>query len=41
VQNGAFIADNKTLALLEQDWEKEGIYKKVSSQGFQYHLARV
>jgi hypothetical protein len=41
VQNGAFIADNKMLALLEQDWEKEGIYKKVSAQGFQYHLARV
>ncbi len=41
VQNGAYITDNKMLALLEADWEKEGIYKKVSAQGFQYHLARV
>ena len=40
VQDGAFIADPKTLALLEQDWAKEGIYKKVSAQGFQYHLTR-
>ena len=40
VQDGAWIADNKQLALLEQDWAKEGIYKKVSAQGFQYHLTR-
>lgn len=40
VQDGAFIADPKTLALLEQDWAVEGIYKKVSAQGFQYHLTR-
>jgi len=38
VQNGALIADHKMLALLEQDWAAEGIYKKVSSQGFQYHM---
>ena len=40
VQNGAFIADHKQLALLEKDWAEEGIYKKVSAQGFQYHLTR-
>jgi hypothetical protein len=41
VQDGAWIADRKMLALLESDWAKEGIYKKVSAQGFQYHLTRV
>jgi hypothetical protein len=25
---------------LEGDWAKEGIFKKVSAQGFQYHLTR-
>ena len=40
VQNGARINNPKTLALLEQDWAEEGIYKKVSAQGFQYHLTR-
>lgn len=40
VQDGAFVADRKMLALLEADWAKEGIYKKVSAQGFQYHLTR-
>jgi hypothetical protein len=40
VQEGARIVDNKMLALLEQDWEKEGIFKKVSAQGFQYHMPR-
>jgi hypothetical protein len=40
VQDGAFVADRKTLALLEQDWAKEGIYKKVTAQGFQYHIPR-
>ena len=40
VQDGATIVDKKTLKLLESDWEKEGIYKKVSAQGFQYHMPR-
>jgi hypothetical protein len=40
VQDGALIADRKTLALLEADWAKEGIFKKVSAQGFQYHMPR-
>jgi hypothetical protein len=40
VQAGAFIADRKTLRLLEADWAKEGITKKESAQGFQYHLTR-
>lgn len=40
VQDGAVIVDRKMLALFEQDWEKEGIYKKVSAQGFQYHMPR-
>jgi len=38
VQDGAVIADRKTLRLLEQDWAAEGIFKKVSAQGFQYHM---
>lgn len=38
VQDGALIADRKTLRLLEQDWAAEGIFKKVSAQGFQYHM---
>ena len=40
VQDGALIADRKMLALLEGDWAKEGIFKKVSAQGFQYHMPR-
>lgn len=40
VQDGAFVGDPKMLALFEADWAKEGIYKKVSAQGFQYHLPR-
>jgi hypothetical protein len=40
VQDGATIVDKKTLKLLEADWESEGIYKKVSAQGFQYHMPR-
>ena len=40
VQDGARVINNKMLALLEADWEKEGIYKKVSAQGFQYHMPR-
>ena len=40
VQDGALIADRKTLRLLELDWAKEGIFKKVSAQGFQYHMPR-
>lgn len=38
VQDGALIVDRKTLRLLEQDWAAEGIFKKVSAQGFQYHM---
>ena len=40
VQDGALIADRKMLRLLESDWAKEGIFKKVSAQGFQYHMPR-
>ena len=40
VQGGALIADRKMLRLLESDWAKEGIFKKVSAQGFQYHMPR-
>ena len=38
VQNGAIVADRKMLALLESDWSKEGITKKETPQGFQYHM---
>jgi hypothetical protein len=40
VQDGAFVGDPKMLALFEADWAVEGIYKKVTPQGFQYHLPR-
>lgn len=40
VQDGALIADRKMLRLLESEWAKEGIFKKVSAQGFQYHMPR-
>jgi len=40
VQDGAFVRDPKMLKQLEADWALEGIYKKVSAQGFQYHLTR-
>lgn len=38
VQNGARVIDRKMLALLESDWAQEGIYKKETPQGFQYHM---
>jgi hypothetical protein len=40
VQDGAFIADKKMLRVLEADWEQEGIFRKESAQGFQYHMPR-
>ena len=40
VQDGALIADRRMLRLLESDWAAEGIFKKVSAQGFQYHMPR-
>ena len=40
VQAGAVIRDRKMLNLLEGDWEKEGIFRKESAQGFQYHMPR-
>jgi hypothetical protein len=39
-QDGALIADRKMLRQLESDWAQEGIFKKVSAQGFQYHMPR-
>lgn len=39
--DGAGVKDNKTLALLEQDWSAEGITKKVSAQGVIYRLTAV
>jgi hypothetical protein len=40
VQAGAVITNRRLLALLEADWAKQGIYKKETPQGFQYHLVR-
>jgi len=40
VQAGARIRNPRLLAQLEADWAQLGIYKKVSPQGFQYHMAR-
>lgn len=34
------IRDRKTLRLLEDDYEKEGIVKKVSAQGVVYNIPR-
>jgi len=34
----ARIKNNKDLALLEQDWGKQGVYKKVSPQGITYRF---
>jgi hypothetical protein len=36
--DGAYVKDKKNLALLEQDWAKEGFTKKVSGQGVTYRL---
>lgn len=33
------VRDRKMLALLESDWDKEGIKKVESAQGFSYRLA--
>lgn len=38
VQAGSLVADRKMLMLLESDWAKEGIFKKETPQGFQYHM---
>jgi CO dehydrogenase/acetyl-CoA synthase alpha subunit len=35
------VRDKKLLAELETDWEKEGITKKESPQGVQYHIPKV
>jgi hypothetical protein len=40
VQAGARVRNPKLLAQLEADWAALGIFKKVSPQGFQYHMAR-
>jgi hypothetical protein len=39
VQNGARVNDRRMLTLLESDWAKEGIFKKETPQGFQYHMS--
>ena len=36
----ARIADRKNLQTLEQDWEAEGIRKKISAQGVIYNIPR-
>ena len=36
--DGAYVKDNKNLALLEQDWTARGVTKKVSGQGVIYRL---
>lgn len=38
VQAGSIIVDRKGLRDLESDWAKEGIFKKETPQGFQYHM---
>ena len=34
--DGAYVKDNKGLAMLEQDWTRDGFIKKVSAQGVIY-----
>jgi hypothetical protein len=36
--DNAWVKDNVNLALLEQDWEAQGVTKKVSAQGVIYRL---
>jgi hypothetical protein len=38
--DGAQVKDNKTLALLEKDYEAEGITKVVSAQGIIYRIPK-
>lgn len=40
LQNGGNIRNRKELSLLEADWSAEGIYKKATEQGVQYHIPR-
>ena len=35
------VRDRKELKLLEQIWEKNGVFKKVSAQGITYRLTRI
>lgn len=39
--DNAVVKNRKDLALLESDWEKEGIVKRTSAQGVIYHIPRV
>lgn len=38
--DNAYVKDNKTLALLEKDYEAEGITKVVSAQGIIYRIPK-
>ena len=38
--DGAYVVDRKNLALLEQDYDKVGIKKKITPQGVIYNIPR-
>ena len=40
LQAGGSIRDRREFNLLEADWSAEGIYKKATEQGIQYHIPR-
>jgi hypothetical protein len=40
VQKGAILADRKSLRLVEADWEKQGVTKKITPQGTTYRITR-
>jgi hypothetical protein len=40
LQDGYQVVDSVNLALLEQDWEKDGIFRKVTAQGTTYYMPR-
>lgn len=40
VQKGALLADRKNLRIVEADWEKQGVVKKITAQGTTYRFSK-
>ena len=38
--DGAYVKDKRSLALLEQDYERQGVAKTVTAQGIAYRIAK-
>lgn len=41
VQRGSILADRKNLRIVEADWEKQGVTKKITPQGTTYRIPKL